>query len=241
MKQRKMNIFKSLFLATLFMAILISSAGGAHAALSIEYSVGGAGSIYYDPMQNNFLNGTGLMVTGVTGNETALNSGMTLPITNGLLNFQTGAFTGKTGNVWNFDSAGTIALQGGISAINVPANTTLLTGSFLSASVTELSLGSYQFDIVGATFGNTDNPSIYQYYGVPTGSIGSGALNLSFIGTSNAGGGFTSTNNFGGVVVDSPTPVPIPAVAWLLGSGFIGLVGIRNRTREVKGKVPGRG
>ena len=207
------------------------SAEAAHAALSIDYTVGGSGLISYDPTVNNFLNGNALNVTGVTGNDAKLNTGITLPIIDGLLNFQTGALTSLTGNSWNFGSGGTITLQGGIAALNLPTGTTLLSGSFLSASVTALPLGSYQFDIMGASLEGTDNQNIYQYYGIPAGSGSSLALNLSFIGMSNAGGSFTSLNNFGGIVVDSPTPVPIPAAAYLFGSGLMGLLGIRRRMK----------
>ena len=225
MKRRKINVSRNLLFATLFAVTLISGINAAHAALSISCTVtgGSSSSIVYDPSVDAFLHGNNLTVTGVTGTDTQQNAGITLPISNGALNFQTGAFTGKTGNVWNFGSGGTIAMTGGISApLNLPANTTLLTGSFISAGVTELSLGSYQFDIVGATFGGSDNSNIYQYFGVPANSTCSNALNLSFIGAANTGGGFTSINNFGGIMVDTLIPTPIPAAAWLLGSGLLG-------------------
>ena len=105
------NIFRNLLIGGLFAAALISSAGVGHAALSMDYTVGGSGSIYYDPTVNNFLNGNNLTVSSVTGNDTQLNAGVTLPITSGLLNFQTGALTGQTGNIWNFDGPGTITVQ----------------------------------------------------------------------------------------------------------------------------------
>jgi len=232
MRRRKMTVFKNLLLATFFIGILISSTGAAHAELSIDYTIVGSGSISYDPTINTFLNGNTLAVTGVTGNNTVLNTGITLPISSGLLNFQTGALTSQAGNIWNFDSGGAITLQGGISALNLPTGTTLLSGNFLSASVTELALGGFQFDIVGATFRGTDNPNIYQYYGIPAGSAGSFALDLSFIGMSNTGSGFTSINNFGGVVLDAPTPTSIPAAAWLFGSRLIGLVSIRRKMKN---------
>ena len=233
MKRSRITLYKQLLFATLFTVTLTAGVNAAHAALAIDYTVTGdsLSSIIYDPSLDAFLHGNNLTVTGVTGTDTQLNAGVTLPILNGALNFQTGALTSATGTTWNFGSGGTITLQGGISAIGLPSNTTLITGSFNSASVTELALGTYQFDIVGATFGDSDNPNIYQYFGVPDNSTCTNALNLSFIGTSNAGGGFTSINNYGGVVVDSPTPTPIPAAAWLFGSGLMGLVGLRRKTR----------
>jgi len=234
MNRRKINFYKNMLFATLFAATLIYGAGAAHAALSINYAVTGgpASSIVYDPSVDAFLHGNYLTVTGVTGTDTQQNAGATLAITNGALNFQTGALTGKSGNMWSFGAGGTITLTGGISApLDLQANTTLLQGSFTSASVTALPLGSYQFDIVGATFGDSDNPQIYQYFGIPANYACNNAMNLSFIGTAISGGGFTSTNNFGGVLVDSPVPTPVPAAAWLLGSGLLGLVGIRRREK----------
>lgn len=231
MKRKITKFFKNLLVPALIAVTLISLTGAAHAALSISYSVSGdtSSSIAYDPSGEVPLYGNNLTVTSVTGNDTILNPGITLPITDGLLNFQTGALTGQTGNVWNFGSAGTVSLQGGISALGLPASTTLLSGSFQSASVTVLPLGSYQFDIVGASFGGTENQNIYNFFGIPADSTYASALNLSFIGTPNAGGGFISSNNFGGVVVDTQTPTPIPAAAWLFGSGLFGLIGIKRK------------
>jgi hypothetical protein len=230
MKQERISIFRNLLLASLFTATLILSAGAAHAALSITYTVGNSGAISYDGTPTGDLIGNNLNVTALTGNETLNNAGTALPVTGGLLNFATGALTSHTGNVWNFGSGGTITMLGEISAISgVPASSTLLSGNFLSASVTQLSLGTYQFNIVGATFGDTDNPNIYAFYGVPAGSSCTNALALSFEGTSYGANGFTSTNSFGGTLIDSPVVTPIPAAAWLFGSGLMGLVGIRKR------------
>jgi hypothetical protein len=235
MKLSRTIIVKILLLAALFTATQIQLAGTAHAALSLDYTVGGSGSIGYDTMLN-VLNANGLTVTGVTGNDTPSNQGTTLSIIDGSLIFQTGALASQSGNVWNFSSGGTIALTGMIQGGQIsgfPANTsTLLTGSFLSASVTQLPLGQDLFYIVGATFGGNVNSSICQYFGLSATSNFSNALNLSFTGTPLAGGGFLSSNNFGGAVVDSPqTPTPLPAVAWLFGSGLFGLFCAKKRAR----------
>ncbi len=57
-----------------------------------------------------------------------------------------------------------------------------------------------------------------------------GSLNLSFYaGPFNDAGGFDSSQVLSGNVPNSPSPVPIPAAVWLLGSGLIGLVGMRRR------------
>jgi hypothetical protein len=232
MNWRIAGIFKNLFLPALITLILILSTKAAHAALSISYSVNWdtSSSIVYDPSVDAFLHGNNLTVTSLTGTDTQQNAGA-LTISNGTLNFQAGPVTGQTGNVWNIGSAGTITLQGEIPALSLFTSTTLLSGSFQAASVTVLPFGQSQFDIIGATFVGLENPNISQYFGIPANSTSTCALNLSFIGSSNAGGGFTSSNNFGGVVANDALPTPLPAAAWLFGSGLFGLFSVKRRVQ----------
>ncbi len=233
-QEMKRNIYKNLLFATLFVVALIYGAGAAHAALSIEYSISDTqpanASVHYDPNGDGTLRGVNLSVTGVRGNETAKNPGVTLAITDGNLAFQTGALTSLSGSTYYFGSPGSFTLTGGISALGLnDANTNLVSGHFISASVTSIDLNTFKFEIVGAALNDYDNSSIYSYFGVPEDDTCSNALALSFIATTLNGSGFTSTNITGGTLVDTPVPTPIPAAAWLLGSGLAGLAGIRRR------------
>src|SRR5579871_325511 len=56
--------------------------------------------------------GSGIGVGQVAGNQTAMNSGQTLAITGGTLNFTSGAFTSAGANTWNFSSGGTFSVTG---------------------------------------------------------------------------------------------------------------------------------
>lgn len=234
MGRRRMHILRNLLFVALFMATLISSPGTGHAALSIDYTLGagGAGSIYYN--NNASLNGVNIPVTNITGYNTSLNSGTSLAITGGMLNFQTGALTSQSGNSWTFGAGGTITVVGSAPGIT---GTTLLTGTFSSASVTESPLGFFQLDIANATFNGLENASIYQYFLGSSSYVSSSGLVVSFIGT-NSATGFASQSNLGGifsgVIADAPTPTPtpVPAAAWLLGTGLIGLVGIRRKVKN---------
>ena len=55
---------------------------------------------------------------------------------------------------------------------------------------------------------------------------GTGNDNLKFILANDTTGGVIGVDNV------SATPTPIPAAAWLLGSGLVGLVGVRRRMKN---------
>jgi hypothetical protein len=47
-----------------------------------------------------------------------------------------------------------------------------------------------------------------------------------------SGGAYTITEDGAGTFAVQPVPTPIPAAVWLLGTGLVGLVGIRRRFRN---------
>jgi hypothetical protein len=214
---------------------LFMAAGNAHATLSLDYTLDSSSplaTVYYNPTQDLFLHGSEIGVTKITGIETTQNAGAmnALSINGGTLNFVTGAFTGKTGNMWNFAGGGLISVVGGIAPLSIAYGSTLLSGSFTSAMVIEMPLyGQLKFDIVGATFNDIDHQQIYNYFNIPAGTSSAEGMNLSFIAIGTVKDGFTSTSIASGNIVDVPTPTPIPAAAWLLGSGLLGLGGIRRK------------
>lgn len=237
MERIRLNKFGNIFLAVLITS-LMSPAGAAHAAMTIDFTLSGgaASTIYYNPGDDSFLHGTGMSVSNITGRETPANSGAggVLAIADGSLNFTTGAFEGMTQingyNTLIFGPGGSITLTGGISNLSLPSGTTLLSGSFTATNVIELPLGQLQLDIAGATFGNSHNSSIFNYFGIPDSYTSPDALSLTFT-DAGINGGIISSSILSGNIEESPQPTPIPAAAWLLGSGLMGLAGMRKRMR----------
>jgi hypothetical protein len=88
--------------------------------------------------------------------------------------------------------------------------------------------GQYEFFSEGISGGQKTvtfkfiNPlysGLAEYYGLPPGA--SGLINLFFTGNTVTSAHATLTS-----------PVPVPAAAWLLGSGLIGLLGVRRKMRS---------
>ena len=239
MNRSRITTYKTLLFGALFTATLTAGAGAAHAAMSLDYALDSSNplaSIYYNPLQDGMLHGSNIAVTNITGIDTTLNTGPgnALSISSGALNFITGAFSKKTigqnFNIWEFNGGGSISVTGGISQLSIASGSTLLNGSFSSATVTEFPLlGQLKFDIVGAAFNDVDHQLIYNHFNIPTDFASSEGMNLSFIANGAANGGFASSSIASGNIVDVPTPTPLPAAAWLLGSGLMGLVGIRRK------------
>lgn len=234
MKRNRSEIFRGFLFVVLISIINLTSIASSDAALCIEYLVPDQSpnqSIFYDNGVDPYLHGINLAVSGVKGIETAANSGVTIPLSNGTLSFQTGSFTGKTdsptGTVWNFASPGEITLKGGIPGLDMADTGTIFSGRFTSATLTQLPFGPYQFDLFSATFEGAENLKIKEFFGVAADCPLASALNFSFISAANFNGGFTSTNFTGGVMVDTPVSTPIPAALWLMVSGLLSLTGFR--------------
>lgn len=208
---------------------LLAGAGPARAALSLDYTLGSGNPqalIYYNPSQDLYLHGSNIAVTQISGSETALNAGPAgaLNVSGGTLNFVTGAYSGTAGNTIDFAGGGTLSITGGLTALSL-GEATLLSGSFTSATLTTLPLlGEVKFDIFGATLSAVDNPLIYSYFNIPAGSGATQGMSISFLATAAGNGGQLSSSLYGGTIVDLPTSTPIPAAAWLFGSGLLGLV-----------------
>ena len=173
--------------------------------------------------------GNNIEVDNVVGLSTPANANVTSVCLSCLLNFNSGTLTGsgpQNGGWWSFGSGGTISITGGVQlqgGTDIPLGTTLLTGSFNNAFVQDLGT---QFKVTFGSFTDTKNADLLSYYGLPLGSY-NGALTLLFAAPDNgAGSAFTSTSIFSGNVVNAPAAVPLPAAAWLFGSGLIGFAGV---------------
>jgi hypothetical protein len=207
-----------LFVAPATMAVEIDFNLSAPTSGTISYGGGGGALI-----------GSNIEVDNVVGLSTPANANVTSVCLSCLLNFNSGTLTGsgpQNGGWWSFGSGGTISITGGVQlqgGTDIPLGTTLLTGSFNNAFVQDLGT---QFKVTFGSFTDTKHVDLLSYYGLPLG-LYNGALTLLFAAPDNgAGSAFTSTSVFSGNVVNAPAPVPLPAAAWLFGSGLIGLAGV---------------
>jgi hypothetical protein len=176
--------------------------------------------------------GSNIEVDTVVGLATPTNTNVTALCLSCALNFNTGVLS-KAGGAnqnnngwWSFGSGGTITITGGVQlqgGTDIALGSTLLNGSFNSAFVQDL--GVQGFKVTFGSFNDTKNDSLLSYFGLTPGTPFQGALTLLFGSTNpGVGGAFTSTSVFSGNVVNAPA-VPLPAAAWLFGSGLVGLAG----------------
>lgn len=175
----------------------------------------------------NPLVGSGIDIDKIVGLFTPLNASVETVCSLCVLNFGTGNFTSHVGNVWTFNGGGAINIQGSVDfdpiaadGLEIASGSTLLSGTFNTAHVFDLGLGSYQFQIAGASFTDTKHPALLAFYGLPINVGYQGGMNLSFIGTANGGGGFNSLTLLSGDITNQPLPVPLPAALLMFLSGM---------------------
>ena len=189
-------------------------------AASLDFNVAAptpaAGSIIYDPATDPALIGSSIEVDTVAGLNTPNHDAVISTCSSCLLSFNTGAFTGYDASTktWSFSGGGNISIIGGVdfpdlaAPNDIPAGTTLLTGSFDNAMVVQLSSGAFDFRIAGGAFTDHKDAQLLNYYGLPQASLYQGGFNLSFQANSLASNGFSSTSVVSGNILNTPVPLP---------------------------------
>jgi hypothetical protein len=221
------GLSRRLSYATLF-CILVQPVQGFSASLDFGIKSPTTGSLSYTG-GSAALVGSGIDVDDVVGLGTPANANVISTCSFCTLDFTTGASTGG----WNFGAGGTITITGGIdfpdATAPIPGGSTLLSGSFDSATIVDLGTGTFEFQIAGGAFTDTKNSELLAFYGLPD-VLYAGGLNISFSTAAAMGDAFDSNELFSGDVVNQP--VPLPAAVWLFGSGLLGFTMVgRRRTR----------
>ena len=184
--------------------------------------------------------GSGIQVDNVV----LLSNSSTLYLSGGLLDFNTGSgsYTGS-GTSWAWTGSGTgnsITLTGSaytacttfvgttctVFGGSLIASGTLLSGSFGTASITNV---SSTFKIAASGFSDVKNTDLASYFGLPGGStLYIGNFNLSFnTAATSCCGAFTSSGLLSGDLTNVPTPEPAAIV--FLGTSLLCAGGLLRR------------
>lgn len=181
----------------------------------------------------NPLVGNGLLVQTVTGLDSDANDDVTLTLSNGSLNFQTGSFRESVGSTWLFNSGGQITIVGGIPSLGIADGTTLVTGSFINDPfVTDLGAANYK--VHGSSFISTTNAKVAQFFGFGPDLTWEGGMTLIFQAPGVPPNAFASTGFQSGNVNITATAVPEPSSLSLCLGGAMGVgivYGVRRRRR----------
>ncbi len=230
--------------AAVFLAVFLSLASAAHAVETFDSGNGGWMTYTIGaPGDSGYLSGTGSASTLTGGNPGGYISGTAPNSTNNrLYGFEApaGAFGNLNGQTLTVDyrSTGTVTGPTGPSVrfyIGVA-------GSYF------VSLGSWDANTGDAWTNHTLSVDPSSFTAWPNQNDGTltfaqvAASQGYYVGLLFGNGNFSSNGNLGftstgGAIISidnfGPTrSIPIPAAFWLIGSGLVGLVGLRRRTKE---------
>ncbi len=184
------------------------------------------GSISYNGTGGALI-GTNIDVDNVVGLSTPANANVTSTCLTCTLNFTSGLNTSAGGGTWRFGPGGSISITGGVdfqgSTPDISLGSTLLTGTFSSATVSDAGV----FEVTFGSFTDVKHAGLLSYYGMPGGNY-DGSLTILFSAVVGPGNAINSTSLFGGSIANIAA-VPVPAAAWLFGSGLLGLYSAARR------------
>lgn len=184
------------------------------------------------------LNGVNIQVDNAVGLGTPLNAGLAgqRNCIGCVLSFTTGP---ATANTWNFGPGGSISVVGGVDLNNngfldgsdIPAGTTLLSGSFVGTSLVQAFIGGFR--LAAAAFLDVKDSAFAGFYGLPGGPTNPyiGGINLSFMAAGSFPNAFNSSQVLSGDIVNQQQ-VDLPSTLLLLGSGLLGFAFLTVHTRR---------
>jgi len=135
--------------------------------------------------------GLNISITSVFASGTPMNSGITFPMTGGVLSFTTGNFVSFSGGVYTFASGGSVSISGVIPAIS-PNVTTWLSGSPATAT-----LSATGFTVTILTGSDTKDPSLVSFFGLPAGTTFTFSGTIQIVVNSGGSGGAVSASAHG--------------------------------------------
>lgn len=162
-------------------------------------------------------------------------------VLNRILNFPTGPLVDYFSNVASapyveefggLSPQGSITLQGGIPDLNMPDDTTLLSGSFGTARVMKpapVSPNSFYY-LAGSNFADKNNDGLLPYSDIPCQPIGDNFNPVFAVRFTSIPGASASTMVPSGNILNHLAP--LSSTLLLLGSGLMGLAGLRCRRRR---------
>jgi hypothetical protein len=124
----------------------------------------------------------------------------------------------------NFNSStGVISIVGGVTGTGIASDTTLLSGTITNFNVTPYGSSI----LISASGYDIKDGNLLKYFGIDE------STNFTFLSFLIGIDTVTNSNGINSYYVNSVdisnTATPIPGAIWLLGSGLVGLVGIRRR------------
>lgn len=214
--------------------LLVPTVALADTVLDFNVIAPATGTISYDGTATGALVGQGISVNNVVGINTPLNSGVTLEIRNGILNFASGPSTGATANSWTFGGGDDsfISITGSIADMCCPGCTDTQCGDWLMyngwfGNAFVLNSGN-SFYVSIANFYDYKCYDLLAFYGLQDYAFAplGGNFNISFNGVRVPEGGFSTTEMLSGDIVNT---VPEPGTLALLGTGLLSIAGFVRR------------